>query len=368
MPWELGVPDDLHVGITSGKEGPDGGVPSTQLRFRTVEVPGQLPLAASDLAFGSLHLDTETSEDQKVQREELARETIARGFSLQRTVVAAYVPADDPPRLKSEPLTRGLDLALRSLNSWLISLGVLYDDRVRPISIGDLAPAIPVMPVTFVEGIPKHGKSELFLLQKYPEVRKHGSAEMEQVERMLQIVASEKGLSSFYELVQRAGSARRASRDREAVIDYATAGELFITTMLRVIGERRLDPLKLKNLMEGPFHDRAIHLCRMLNVESVPKDSESPLFYWWLHCYSQRNEIVHKGADSLAALSEAARIGLVQMVVDIREAIRRSPDLADLASMIQWGKRVDHTGGGSDSEPDPLPPRGGSADPAPRRD
>jgi hypothetical protein len=239
----------------------------------------------------------------------------------------------------------------------LISLGVLYDDRVRPISIGDLAAAIPVIPVTLANGDRKHGESELFHLRGYPEeVRSYDAAQMDQVERMLRIVASEEGLSSFYELVQRAGSARRASRDREAVIDYATAGELFLTTVLRVAGERRLDPPKLKNLLDGPFYDRAVHLCRLLGVASEPKDSESPLFYWWLHCYSQLNEIVHRGADSMAALSEVARIGLVQMVVDIREAIRRDPGLADLAPMIQWGKRVDHTNEGGDSEPDPLPP------------
>jgi hypothetical protein len=359
LPWGLGTPDDLQVEIAAGEEGgPTYGIPPTRLRFRTVEVPGQLPLAASDLAFGSLHLDVVTTEDEKVRREEIAREIIGKPFPLQKTVVAAYVPTDDdPPLLKSRPLSKGLSLALRSLNAWLISLGVLYDDRVRPISIGDLAPAIPVMPVLLVHGVRKHGESELFHLRKYPEkTRTYDLAEMDQVERMLQIVSSEEGLSSFYELVQRAGSARRASRDREAVIDYATAGELFITTILRVIGERRLDPSKLENLMAGPFHDRAFHMCRVLDVASDPEDSESPLFYWWLHCYSQRNQIVHKGANSMAALSEVARIGLVQMVVDVREAMRRTPDLADLASMIQWGKRVDHTGGESDSEPDPLPP------------
>jgi hypothetical protein len=358
LPWELGIPDDYEVEIAAERGGKsrDGVLPA-RLRFRTVEVPGQLPLGASDLAFGSLHLDIKNDEDENARREEVVRGIIGKPFPLQRTVVAVYVPVrDDPPLLEADPLSRGLNSALRNLNAWLISLGVLYDDRVRPLSVGDLAPAIPVIPVGIANGKLRHGKSELFHLRKYPEdVRRYDLAEMDQVERMLQIVASEEGLSSFYELVQRAGSARRASRDREAVIDYATAGELFITTMLSVIGEGRVDPPKLKNLLEGPFHDRSVHLCRLLNVPSEPDDPESPLFYWWMHCYTQRNQIVHEGADSMAALSEVARIGLVQMVVDIREAMRRDPHLVALASMIQWGKRVDHTGGGGDSEPDPLP-------------
>jgi hypothetical protein len=45
---------------------------------------------------------------------------------------------------------------------------------------------------------------------------------------------------------------------------------------------------------------------------------------------------------------------MVQTVVDIREAIRADSEIADLATMIGRGRRVDHTGGGKDSEPDPL--------------
>ena len=173
---------------------------------------------------------------------------------------------------------------------------------------------------------------------------------------MLEIVASKEGLASFYELIQRAGSARRADRHREAVIDYATAGELFITTMLDQVGARRnLSAEKLTNFRTGPFKDRARKLCRMLNVPPEPDDPDSPLFYWWMHCYEQRHGIVHRGADSIGMLSEAARIGTVTMVVDIREAIRGDTELSDLGSTILWGRRVDETGEGHDSEPD-LPP------------
>jgi hypothetical protein len=56
----------------------------------------------------------------------------------------------------------------------------------------------------------------------------------------------------------------------------------------------------------------------------------------------------------MTMLSEAARLGMVQTVVDIREAIRADSEIADLATMIGRGRRVDHTGGGKDSEPDPL--------------
>jgi hypothetical protein len=319
-------------------------------------------LAASDLAFGAFDRDAEVSEEEKLRREEVVERLVGTPFFERRTVVLAYVQSDrDPPPMESEPLTEALDAALMVLNAWLISVGVLYNDRLRPISVGDLPPAIPVMTAQLVDAKFEHGPSTFFDLRKQQESpRVFAGRELEQAERMLSIVASEEGLASFYELIGRAGSARRAHRHREAVVDYATAGELFITAMLEVTGERRrVDPTKLQNLLTGSFKDRALHLCRLLEVPEDPGDADSPLFYWWLHCYRQRNWIVHEGADSMAGLSEAARIGLVQMVVDIREAIRADTELADLASMILWGRRVDHTGGGGDSEPDPAPPPDG---------
>ena len=247
-------------------------------------------------------------------------------------------------------------LASRSPSNpaWLI----LLDDRLRPVAAGDLPPLVPVMPAEVIDGVLQHGPSQLFGLHKGEiEIRTYGGDELENAERILSVVASEVGLASFYELIQRAGSARRADRHREAVIDYGTAGELFVTAVLELVGRRRaMDSAKLSNLLNGPFRDRVSKLCRLLSVEPDPKNPECPLFYWWLHCYSQRNEIVHRGADSMEIYSEMARIGMVQMVVDIREAIRADPAIADIATKINWGRRVDETGGGSGSEPDPPPP------------
>jgi hypothetical protein len=130
-----------------------------------------------------------------------------------------------------------------------------------------------------------------------------------------------------------------------------------MTSLLSMVGERRgSDATKLENLMDGPFKDRVIHLCRQLGVLEDPEDPKSPMFLWWLHCYKQRNGIVHEGARSLGMFSEAARIGMVTMVVNIREAIRADEQIADIASLIRWGYRVDETGG-EDSYPDPPPPR-----------
>lgn len=349
LPWDLGVPDDYEV-VAGGEE---------WLRFRTVEVRTQLPLAASDLAFGRLEQDGELPRKERRRRERKRREMTETPFTRHRTVAAVYVSSeDDPPRFEAEPLSRAFGTALDKLNDWLISLGILRDDRLRPIGIGDLPEAIPVMPAAMIDGEPRHGSGQMFELRDLSlDKRELEPDDLEQAERMLEIIASKEGLASFFELVQRAGSARRADRHREAVIDYATAGELFITTMLDQVGVRRaVSAEKLTNFREGPFKDRAQKLCRLLNVPAEPGDPDSPIFYWWMHCYEQRHGIVHRGTDSIGMLSEAARIGTVTMVVDIREAIRGDAALADLGSMILWGRRVDETGEGHDSMPD-LPPR-----------
>ena len=80
------------------------------------------------------------------------------------------------------------------------------------------------------------------------------------------------------------------------------------------------------------------------------------MFLWWLHCYLQRNRIVHEGADSTPMLSEFARIGLVELVVSVRELLRGMEEFTDIARTIHWAFRVDETGEGDSSFADPLPP------------
>jgi hypothetical protein len=332
LPCELGVPSDHTTEVG------DGVVTSCLLRFRTVEIRTQLPLAASDLAFGDFQQDGVLGRREKRRRAKRRKEMTEAPYRVARTVAAVYVPVEEISD-DNETLGRGIATALEALNLFLISIGVLYDDRLRPLAIDDLPPMIPVMPAFLNEERLEHGPSIVIPLRDPVQtVRTYDDEELDQVHRMLGVVASEDGLSDFYEMIQRAGSARRAGRHREAVVDYGTAGELFITTLLRLVGERRqVDANKLGNLLNGPFKDRAVHLCRLLEAPDDPDEPDCPLFLWWLHCYRQRNGIVHKGARSVGMLSEAARIGMVSMVVDVREAIRADEQIADLASLIRWG-------------------------------
>lgn len=251
--------------------------------------------------------------------------------------------------------------SLELLNSWLVSLGVSFDRRLRPLTVGDLPEVIPYMPTDWRDDgtYERGGSAPMRLRDDLTTVRVYTEIELARAVDMFRLVTERTGLATFYELVQRAGASMSSHRYREAVIDYTTAGEIFITEMYREIAARRGVPeLKVANVANGPFADRPRHLSRLLNHPEDPADPESVVFLWWLHCYQQRNPIVHAGLDTIPPLAEAARVGLISMVVDVRECLRADPDLEDLASRVQWAYRVDETGEGKDSWPDGDPRAG----------
>lgn len=290
LPWDLRVPDDYLTPVwqtfgqqdarrTSADLPSDVGAPPTPdheltcwIRVRTVKVTSQRPLAAADLAYGRLDAD-ETNAWRRSRRALVARLIMARPFRTKRTVAVVYTPVADQDELSREVLSTRLVFALTNLNACLISLGVMLDNRLRPMTMGDLPPAIPVLPAVVEAGRVRHHPSTLLALRdELNRVRTYDSGELDQAQRMLAVVTSGTALAGFYELVQRAGSARCAYRAREAVIDYATAGELFITAMVEAVGERRgVDAAKLHNILRGSFRDRVVHLCRLLETRPTPR-------------------------------------------------------------------------------------------------
>lgn len=323
--------------------------------FRTVAVPVQLPLAASDLAFGHTRVDI-TSKWARRRLQRNVRKHIAKRAEQRRTVACVNVvvetAGDDAE--DAQAFFRALDL----LNAWLVSVGVSHDMRLRPVTIGDLPEFIPYMLTAwFDDGTCERGLSVPMVLRTdLANVRTYSDAELARALDMFAVITARTGLAAFYELVQRAGSSMSSHRYRKAVIDYTTAGEIFITEMYRQTAPRRAVPeSKIASVLDGPFADRARHLSRLLGHAVEPSDPDSIVFFWWLHCYQQRNPIVHGGRDSIPPLAETARISLVNMVVDVRESLRATSDLQDLAASIQWAHLVDETGTGHHSWPDGDP-------------
>lgn len=370
LPWDLGVPDRHTVPVFA----PDNGGPSVAaydapaglratvrgdrrcsgwLSHRTTRVTVQRPLAASDSAFGDCDADASRSRARRALRALVARAIMARPFRTRRTVIAATVIVEEG---EHHAPTVGFARALAGVNDWIVGLGVTHDDRIRPIGLCDIPPVVPMMAGVLQDRQVRHERSTSFVVADAPtDVRTYDAVELAAAEAMLAELTSGTDLAVFYELVQRAGSARRTSGDREAVIDYATAGEVFITAVLRWVGQiKGMTDIKLENLIAGSFKDRVLHFSRALGFPDDPADGDSPVRPWWLHCYLQRNRIVHEGANSAPHLSELARIGLVSMVVDSREALRADPDLQHLARSIRWAYLIDETGAGKDSWPDPL--------------
>jgi hypothetical protein len=372
LPWDVGVPSDFVAPYwsTEGDAEPPSrqmcdamgvGTPPSEdhallgwVQFNTVTVPVQLPLAASDLAFGHLRPDV---PDQEAVTELAAgvRREVERAVG-RRTVafVSVIVESIGDELADAQAFIRALEL----LNAWMVSLGVSLDMRLRPLNLGDLPPNVPYMPTlwhedgTFDRGL----AAPMSLRTELSEVRVYTPEELRHAAEMFAIIAAGTGLATFYELVQRAGSSMSGHRYREAVIDYTTAGELFITEMYREVAVRRGEPdEKISNIVAKAFADRPRHLSRLLGRATEPTDPDSVVFFWWLHCYRQRNPIVHSGHDSMPPLAEMARIGLVTMVAEIRDCLRADPQLADLAPGIQWAHVTDETGEGRDSFPDGHP-------------
>jgi hypothetical protein len=330
--------------------------PAAWMRFRTVNINAQRPLAASDLAFrdtGNRLTGTKTPTGKLDQG---VLDAVAVPFPARRTVVLAAVTVDALPSADVE-FAQAFDAALNAVNSWLVALGVTHDSRLRPITDGDLPPWIPTTAIALLgDGQVELADGPPIILRDDITVREYSTDELTRTEAMFRHLDEDVPLKTFYELVQRAGAARSAHRHREAVIDYATAGELFLTAMLQQIGDiRAVSTKKLENLRKGPFRDRVDHLCRLLGTEGEPTRAESPVFLWWLHCYRQRNLIVHAGWDSNNVFSEMARIGLANMVVDFRVLCRATAELAHLAPRIQWADRIDETGNDESGLRDPFP-------------
>jgi hypothetical protein len=373
LPWDTGLPSGFVV--PSWSEEAAGACPARAVRdaigiqappsplhrlvgwaeFRTVTVPVQLPLAASDLAFGHTRVDI-TSKRARRRLQRNVRKHIAKRAEQRRTVafvnVVVETAGDDAE--DAHAFFRALEL----LNAWLVSVGVSHDMRLRPVTIGDLPEFIPSMPTGwFDDGTYERGLSmPMGLRTDLANVRTYSDAELARALDMFAVITARSGLAAFYELVQRAGASVSSHRYREAVIDYTTAGEIFITEMYRQTALRRAVPeSKVANVLDGPFADRPRHLSRLLGHAADPSDPDSLVFFWWLHCYQQRNSIVHGGRDSIPPLVETARISLVKMVVDVRESLRATSDLQDLAANIQWGFLVDETGTGNHSWPDGDP-------------
>lgn len=136
------------------------------LRLRTVEVPAQLPLAASDLAFGDLSGDEASSASERQERAAAVKEFVDRPFLVRRTVAVVYVQCEHELLLaKSDEMVDALRRGLKALNDFLVSLCVLFNDRIRPISVDELPPLLPVMSARRSRSVFRHGPSQLIPLR-----------------------------------------------------------------------------------------------------------------------------------------------------------------------------------------------------------
>jgi hypothetical protein len=213
LPWDIGVPSGFVLSSWSedavGERPPQTicdaiGVqapPSSRhlltgwAEFKTVTVPVQLPLAASDLAFGQVRADitNRTARRQlgrKVQKH-VKRSTGARTVTFVNVVVKSVGSELEDGQAFFE--------ALRLLNAWLVSLGVSFDMRLRPLTIGDLPEFIPYMPTDWHEdGTHVRGPSAPMRLRtELATVRTYTETELSRAFDMFAVVTARTGLAQF---------------------------------------------------------------------------------------------------------------------------------------------------------------------------
>jgi hypothetical protein len=375
LPWDIGLPQGFIV--PSWAEDEDAAIPTDAIRegigigpplspdhallgwavFRTVTVPVQLPLAASDLAFTDTRTDLPDAAAQR-RVEAGVQQHIEEHGKARRTVAFVNVPVED---IGDDRDGHAFFRALELLNTWLVSLGLSFDARLRPLTVGDFPEVIPYMPTAwYADGTFDRGNpAPMRLRTGLQSIRTYDDVELTQaLEMFAAVMTAPRGLAAFYEMAQRAGSSMSSHRYREAVIDYVTAGEILITEVYCLLAPKRSVPEKtMNNIVKGPLADRARHLSRLLGHAFDPEDPESIVFMWWLHCYQQRHPIVHAGHDTIEPLAEIAQVASVKLAVDIREGLR-AMELDDLAAHVRWGYLIDETGHGSDSFPDGDPRAG----------
>lgn len=166
LPWDLGVPDDHEVGPPALAGRAEEGEGPCWLRFRTVEVPTQLPLAACDLAFGDLSGDEASTASEREGRAAAVKGFVDKPFLARRTVAVVYVQRErEFPLEKNDEMAEALRRGLKALNDFLVSLGVLFNDQIRPISLDELPPLLPVMTARRLGGVFCHGPSQLIPLR-----------------------------------------------------------------------------------------------------------------------------------------------------------------------------------------------------------
>jgi hypothetical protein len=369
LPVDLGIPGETRLPVWRRDAWPDwdvadwcaiaevdppGRADDARLEhlivLRSVTVGGERPLRAADLAFGELDEEALPRAARRARRRNLRR-LMTKPVPSRRTVAAIWRFVHDEKELLAEGDEQERQVrwsvwmvqAIAVLDAWLIALGIAADDpRLSPLSESDIGVSLPIVVATCSReaGIVPVGSLVVPTRGEASGTARTGD-ELELARTIFDEVMLRDGVFSvFYELVQQAGSARAAGRDRSAIIDYSTAGEVLITTVVdRVLALRGESAQRRERILEQPFANLVRdHLGRLLGVNSDPNEEEAISRLWWLHCYLRRNAIVHEGAGSNTVESDLARVALVVLASEIRTALLAEPLTSSFGEELLWGQ------------------------------
>ncbi len=284
---------------------PDGLAPVYRIDLRQVRVKRAPELLAAELAFPNW----EGFEQETPPRPSLQGSGEIPRSSAQVTVFTpeAELPFPGGGELGTSDVvewaSRCFDDALEFLNQYLVVLAALNDEwHISSISRIDLPRTAPwrlnVYPAN-EDREPLYGTLDVHstIRDDLPDERpdEEVAAALELIHRYRR---GEVPLFDFIELYQAAEHHLGSGRNAQSVIFAATAMEVLVNTVFRVLWQLlELEPDRLERALGAPFRNQLVeHLPRLLVIDEIdPDDAESEPGRWFRNCYDLRNRVVHGG-------------------------------------------------------------------------
>jgi hypothetical protein len=160
------------------------------------------------------------------------------------------------------------------------------------------------------------------------------------VEAIHQYRAGRAPFVPFIELYQAAEHHLFSGRNAQSVISTATASEVLINTLLRVLwSELSLDPKKLAGVLACGFQNQMKdHIPTFLDAALDLRDEETPAGIWRRNCYDLRHRVVHEGHKPSTPEAFDCKRSLRTFSYWLGESLKPDPRTEGLAKFLKGEK------------------------------
>lgn len=241
-----------------------------------------------------------------------------------------------------EWLSRCFDDALDILNQYIVVLAGMTDEvHISSLTRSDLPRLQPVNVTLEPPGVWSPISTTLDIHSFFPQgLPPERSAE--EVANAVNVIyeyrAGRAPFVPFIELYQAAEHHLFSGRNAQSVISTATASEVLINTMLRVLwAQLELDPEKLPGALNCGFQNQLKdQIPKFLDVTLDLKDEQTPAGIWKRDCYDLRNRVVHEGHKPTSGEALACKVSLRLFANWLGESLKSDPRTTGLIGFLKW--------------------------------